>query len=130
MSFLEQYYYQDPSPPDEYLFCVICAIAIQVLLISKRANWLPCMLDLDEEHLTYMKESFEEKAQGIFNVYYRRSRISTLQTLVLFTAYGDILNCYTELGAYWILSGNVIRMVIYNNNNNNTNNKCYNIINI
>lgn len=122
MAFLEQYYYQDPCPPDEYLFCVICAIGIQILLISKRVNWLPCMLDLDEENLTFMKESFEKKGQEIFEIYYRRSRISTLQTLILFAAYGDILNCQTELGIYWLLTGNAIRMVInYNTKNISTN---------
>lgn len=111
MTFLEQYYYQDPNPCDEYLLSAICAICVRTMSILDRFTLPLCITELTEDEFLEMGNAFQEKAVSIFDYIYRRSRISSVQTLILLTMFVEPPASDSDDTSYWFKTGIAIRMV-------------------
>jgi hypothetical protein len=111
MSFLEQYYYQDPSPCDEYLLCAICAIGARALSMLDRATLPVCIGELSADELVDMECAFRDKTYSIFGLLYKRSQISSVQTLILFTLFAETPESDSDDTSFWFKTGMAIRMV-------------------
>ncbi|KAI8089619.1 fungal-specific transcription factor domain-containing protein [Halteromyces radiatus] len=110
MFFLEQYYYQDPSPCDEYLLCALCTIGVRTLTLLDRSALPPCILELTEDEFMEMGKAFKKRALSIFDLIYKRSRISTVQTIILMTLFVESHDTDFDDTSYWFKTGMAIRM--------------------
>ncbi|SAM01672.1 hypothetical protein [Absidia glauca] len=111
MSFLEQYYYQDPSPCDEYLLCAVCAIGARALSMLDRATLPACIGELSADELVDMECAFRDKTFSILDLFYKRSQISSVQTLILFTLFAETPENDSDDTSFWFKTGMAIRMV-------------------
>lgn len=111
MSFLEQYYYQDPNPCDEYLLCAVCAIGARALSLLDRTTLPVCIRELSADELGRMEGAFRDKAYSIFDLIYKRSQISSVQTLILFTLFAETPETDSDDTSFWFKTGMAIRMV-------------------
>ena len=71
-------------PPDEYLLSVICVVAIDFL--SFQDDYV-IGTNFHRNTIDTIKQSLRDKAMKIMGIVYRRSRISTLQTLILLSTF-------------------------------------------
>ncbi|ORZ22512.1 fungal-specific transcription factor domain-domain-containing protein [Absidia repens] len=110
LSFLEQYYYQDPSPCDEYLLCAICAISARTLSILDRSALPSCILEMTVDEFFEMGDGFQTKASSILDLIYKRSRISSVQTLILLNMFIEAPDDDSDDTSYWFRTGMAIRM--------------------
>ncbi|KAI9320459.1 fungal-specific transcription factor domain-containing protein [Dichotomocladium elegans] len=105
--FLEQYYFQNPHPPDEYLVYAICAIACQFMI--REGN--PIMrYGVSPETLLSLHQVFREKAEKLLTIVYRRSKISTIQTLILLATFVNTSQDKDDDMLQWFTCGTAIRM--------------------
>ncbi|KAG2221952.1 hypothetical protein INT45_010476 [Circinella minor] len=109
LSFLEQYYFQNPEPPDEYLLSVMCVVAIDFLYYQ---DDYVSGTNFHRETIDTIKHSLRDKAMKIMGIVYRRSRISTLQTLILMSAFVTLCDLGEEEddSVHWLVTGTAIRM--------------------
>ncbi|CAO3586366.1 unnamed protein product [Absidia cylindrospora] len=110
LSFLEQYYYHDPSPCDEYLLCAMCAISARTLSRFDRSTLPACILELTDDQLFEMGCALQDKAVGLFDLIFKRSRISSVQTLILLTMFVEPPARDSDDTSYWFKTGMAIRM--------------------
>ncbi|KAI8142019.1 fungal-specific transcription factor domain-containing protein [Fennellomyces sp. T-0311] len=109
LSFLQQYYYQNPGPPNEYLLSAMCAIGMDFLNFQ---DGLVVGTDISRDTVWSMKRCLGDKAAKVLQVAYRRSQISTVQTLILLTLFltlsyeGDD----EEDSIHWITAGIAVNM--------------------
>ncbi|KAI7866613.1 fungal-specific transcription factor domain-containing protein [Spinellus fusiger] len=110
LSFLEQYYFHNPSPPDIYLLHTICGIGIHVLQVEFESGMHPCS-SLTINGVKSLYDRMMEKAREVMSIAHKRSRISTVQTLALITLFGEKED--TSINAtpfHWFSAGMAIRM--------------------
>ncbi|KAI8142016.1 fungal-specific transcription factor domain-containing protein [Fennellomyces sp. T-0311] len=109
LSFLQQYYYQNPHPPDEYMLSAMCAIGMDFLNFQ---DGLVVGTDISRDTVWSIKRSLGDKAAKILQVAHRRSQISTLQTLIMLTIFLNISSGDEdeEDSVQWITSGIAINM--------------------
>jgi hypothetical protein len=105
--FLEQYYFHNPSPPDKYLLYAITCIGTALFIpdISLVQNFKFTIDQLHELHIC-----LKSKAYKLLSIVYKRSMISTVQTLMLlsmFVGHGDNDD---EDTSHWFITGMAIRM--------------------
>lgn len=104
--FLEQYYFHNPTPPDQYLLFAITSIGtslfIPEILSIKTFDFTP-------EQLAETCNDLRAKAHKILNVVYKRSMISTVQTLMLLSMFVSHDNDEEDT-AHWFITGMAIRM--------------------
>lgn len=84
IGFLEQFYFHNPTPPDECLVFAIFANSIRMMVAY---NNFDEDVNVDKQTLISLEPIFRQKAEKVMWRLHRRSRISTLQTLVLLTTY-------------------------------------------
>jgi hypothetical protein len=70
------------------------------------------MNELTEDEFLEMGNAFQEKAVSIFDYIYRRSRISSVQTLILLTLFVEPPESDSDDTSYWFKTGIAIRMVM------------------
>ncbi|KAI9268935.1 fungal-specific transcription factor domain-containing protein [Phascolomyces articulosus] len=109
LSFLEQYYFQNPHPPDEYLLSAMCVVATDFLHFQ---DDYVIGTNFDRKTIHIIKRCLRDKAMKIMEVVYRRSRISSLQTLILLATFVTLCDSSDEEddSIHWILTGTAIRM--------------------
>ncbi|KAI8143198.1 fungal-specific transcription factor domain-containing protein [Fennellomyces sp. T-0311] len=106
LSFLEQYYYQNPQPPDEYLLSALCAVATEFLHYQ---DDYVAGTNIHRKTVTALKQSLRDKASKIMGIAYKRSQISTVQTLVLLAMFAVVVDdVEEENSAQWIIAGAAI----------------------
>ncbi|KAI9494485.1 fungal-specific transcription factor domain-containing protein [Zychaea mexicana] len=109
LSFLEQYYFQNPHPPDQYLLGAVCVVATDFLHFQ---DDYVVGTNFDRKTIAIIKQALRDKVMKIMEVVYRRSRISTLQTLVLLAHFVTMCdeNEEEDDSIHWIITGTAIRM--------------------
>ncbi|KAI9268930.1 fungal-specific transcription factor domain-containing protein [Phascolomyces articulosus] len=98
VSFLEQYYFQNPHAPDEYLLYAICAVS--TLFLSMEDD-LVTGTTVCRETVVAVRNSLREKANKILEVVYKRSQISTVQTLVLLSMFVSMAGDDDDDSVHW-----------------------------
>ncbi|CDH54389.1 hypothetical protein RO3G_04562 [Lichtheimia corymbifera JMRC:FSU:9682] len=84
IAFLEQYYFQNPHFPDEHLVYAMCACACQFMV---REGQPMARYGVTPDTLLSLHQIFRERAEKLLAVVYRRSKISTIQTLILLATF-------------------------------------------
>ncbi|KAI8142017.1 fungal-specific transcription factor domain-containing protein [Fennellomyces sp. T-0311] len=109
LSFLQQYYYQNPHPPDEYLLSTMCAVAADFLNIQ---DDIVAGTDIDRGTLKSIQKCLRDKAIKILQVAHRRSQVTTLQTLIILTLFICISSWEDdeEDSIHWLIAGTAINM--------------------
>ncbi|KAI7878639.1 hypothetical protein K492DRAFT_164679 [Lichtheimia hyalospora FSU 10163] len=80
VSFLEQYYYQHPQPPNMHLLYAMCTLGAQCLIRKKNTTH-------DRDTLTRIYKALRAKAEQILENVHKRSKLSTVQALLLLTTF-------------------------------------------
>ncbi|KAI9494489.1 fungal-specific transcription factor domain-containing protein [Zychaea mexicana] len=107
VSFLEQYYFQNPHEPDEYLLYAICAVATQFLSME---DDLVTGTTVSRETVVSVRNNLRERANKILEVVYKRSQISTVQTLILLSMFVSMAQDDDDDSVHWFITGTAIRM--------------------
>lgn len=76
---MEQYYFQNPCAPDEYLLYAIAYIGSQL--------FTPKESEMTESDITQIRECLRDKAFQILGIVYKRPYVSTVQSLLVLTSY-------------------------------------------
>jgi Fungal specific transcription factor domain len=95
---------------DEFLLAAICAIGARFLpedIVYAAPRQDGKSFDIVKRKSTDIVKFFEHKANTILDIAFKRSRISTLQTLVLITMYFEHSNDPEETSARWFIAGAV-----------------------
>ncbi|KAI8143193.1 fungal-specific transcription factor domain-containing protein [Fennellomyces sp. T-0311] len=107
VSFLEQYYFENPHHPDEYLLYAICAVATQFLSME---DDLVTGTTINRETVITIRHCLREKANRILEIVYKRSQISTVQTLILLSMFVSMSSDDDDDTVQWYITGTAIRM--------------------
>ncbi|CEG84917.1 hypothetical protein RMATCC62417_18660 [Rhizopus microsporus] len=103
VEFLEQYYFQNPSAPDEYLLYAIAYIGSQL--------FTPKESEMAESDMVQIKECLKDKAFQILGIAYKRPYVSTVQSLLVLTSHViDDQDADDEDTGHWIIAGLAIRL--------------------
>ncbi|KAG0164247.1 hypothetical protein DFQ30_010236 [Apophysomyces sp. BC1015] len=109
ITFLEQYYFHNPNPPDEYLLYAVCSVGARFLSVDFDPH-MESISNISSSTVMWLRMEFRRKAKKILEVVYKRSKISTIQTLMLLTMFVDASEHETEDTAHWFTTGMAIRM--------------------
>ncbi|KAI9252414.1 fungal-specific transcription factor domain-containing protein [Phascolomyces articulosus] len=101
-SFLLQYYYQFPEPLEKHLFYAVCAMGCQFL---PRAG-----LTGDSSAERKIGRLLRDKAMGVMHFAYKRSSITTLQTLLMMSLLAPNSDNGEGSSTNWLVLGAAIRM--------------------
>lgn len=99
IAFLEQYYYANPHPPDHYLLYAMFASAIRLVPIS--GFHLPGGTFVGEQDISALRHSLRAESQRAVELAHKRSRISTVQTLIILTMFMDMSDNDEEDTMHW-----------------------------
>ncbi|KAI8889408.1 hypothetical protein K501DRAFT_100454 [Backusella circina FSU 941] len=107
IQFLEQYYFQNPCPPDKFLLWTIISIGAKVAQV-----WTS---DIDNfnyttDQLQDVHQRFSQLARGILSLVHQRSMISTVQTLLLLSMLVHEEKNEDEDTSHWVVVGLAIRL--------------------
>ncbi|ORZ16412.1 fungal-specific transcription factor domain-domain-containing protein [Absidia repens] len=83
---------------------------VRTLSIFDRSTLPSCILELTDDELFEMGCAFQDKALGLFDLIYKRSRISSVQTLILLTMFVEPPASDSDDTSYWFKTGMAIRM--------------------
>ncbi|KAI8065137.1 fungal-specific transcription factor domain-containing protein [Gongronella butleri] len=109
-AFLEQYYYQYPSPCDEYLLSVVCATSLRRVHLLSPTDWPDALLGLNETKQIDIYKVLHAKVNSLLDIVAKRSRISTIQSLILLTLFVEPPSSDPGDASYWFMTGVTIRM--------------------
>ncbi|KAI8142002.1 hypothetical protein BJV82DRAFT_156677 [Fennellomyces sp. T-0311] len=106
LSFLQQYYYQNPGPPDEYLISTICAIGVSFMFFD---GDFVAGTKVDRRTLNSIYRHLLDKATKILGIAHHHPQISTLQTLLLLAIFITISagDDDEEASMHWMIIGTV-----------------------
>lgn len=85
MSFLEQYYFENPQPPDENLLCAVCALATQFMVNEQ--DWIATGQSFTRDMLLEAQKELQKKSEKVLENVHRKSKLSTVQALILITMF-------------------------------------------
>ncbi|KAL0074955.1 fungal-specific transcription factor domain-containing protein [Phycomyces blakesleeanus] len=109
IGFLEQYYYHNPNPPDEYLLYAICAIGARFINFESQID-LREYCNISTEDLRTLQVTLLTRAREILGVVYKRSRVGSVQTLLILTMFVEDSDDDAEDTSHWFITGMAIRM--------------------
>ncbi|KAI9284109.1 fungal-specific transcription factor domain-containing protein [Umbelopsis sp. AD052] len=98
---------------DEYLLAAICGIGARFLpedIVYATPRQDGSGFDIVRRKSSDIVKFFEHKANTVVDIAFKRSRISTLQTLLLITMYFEHSHDIEETSARWFIAGVAIRM--------------------
>ncbi|KAI9260688.1 fungal-specific transcription factor domain-containing protein [Phascolomyces articulosus] len=98
--FLTQFYYQYPQPLDKYLFYSVCAVG---------CHFLPPELK-NQNEISTIGRLLRKKAMGAMGHSYRRSNITTVQTLILLATLAPGSESCDGSSTNWLILGAAVRM--------------------
>lgn len=84
IAFLEQYYFQNPTLPDEYLLYSICSVAGKYMAKERQ---LLAKHNISVETMYSLNQILYERAEKVLDTVFRRSSINTVSTLVLLASF-------------------------------------------
>lgn len=103
---MEQYYFHNPTPPDKYLLFAMTSIG--TALFIPEISTIKCF-NFTPDQLAKIRDVLRAKANRILSVVYKRSMISTVQTLMLLSMFVSH-DTDDEDTAHWFITGMAIRM--------------------
>ncbi|ORX48021.1 hypothetical protein DM01DRAFT_1338856 [Hesseltinella vesiculosa] len=109
-AFLEQYFYQDPYPCDEYLLCVICATSLRILHLLSPTQLPPALLPIPLPAQISLYKALHAKVNRLTENISSRSRITTIQAMILFILFVEPPASDPEDTSYWLKTGLIVRM--------------------
>ncbi|KAI9006295.1 fungal-specific transcription factor domain-containing protein [Phycomyces nitens] len=109
IGFLEQYYYHNPSPPDEFLLYAICSIGARFVNFESHSD-LRSYCNITTEDLLVLQATLLSRSRDILKIIYKRSRIGSVQTLILLTMFVEDSEDDSEDTSHWFITGMAIRM--------------------
>ncbi|OAD71479.1 Zn(2)-C6 fungal-specific transcription factor [Phycomyces blakesleeanus NRRL 1555(-)] len=104
IGFLEQYYYHNPNPPDEYLLYAICAIGARFINFESQID-LREYCNISTEDLRTLQVTLLTRAREILGVVYKRSRVGSVQTLLILTMFVEDSDDDAEDTSHWFITG-------------------------
>ncbi|KAI7879302.1 hypothetical protein K492DRAFT_208357 [Lichtheimia hyalospora FSU 10163] len=107
IGFLEQYYFQNPQPPDEYLLYTICAVACHFMIKEKDLN---TRYKITVDTIRSLHQCFQTRAQKLLETVFRRSKLSTVSALVLLASFVNMSQGEDDDRLQWFMCGTAIRM--------------------
>jgi hypothetical protein len=107
VQFLEQYYFQNPCPPDKFLLWTIIAMGAKMAQV-----WTGDMdnFNYTTQQLHTVHRRFCDLAHGILALAHQRSMISTVQTLLLLGMLVREEKQEDEDTSHWVIVGLAIRL--------------------
>ena len=105
--FLEQYYYHTPTPPDKYLLYSITLIGLAIYSPEVKGSH---QFTLTKEEILETYQDLKVKIHKLLSILYKRSMISTVQTLMLMSMFVGHDNDDDEDTGHWFITGMAIRM--------------------
>ncbi|KAI8980499.1 fungal-specific transcription factor domain-containing protein [Pilobolus umbonatus] len=106
IQFLEQYYFHNPTPPDSYLLWAITSIGAKICA-PDASHMEICNFSI--EQLEKIHRALRSKAETLLATAYKRSMISTVQTLILLSMQSELYE-NDENVSQWFIAGSAIRM--------------------
>ncbi|KAI7883058.1 hypothetical protein K492DRAFT_205750 [Lichtheimia hyalospora FSU 10163] len=108
MSFLEQYYFENPQPPDENLLCAVCALATQFMVNEQ--DWIATGQSFTRDMLLDAQTALQRKSEKVLENIHRKSKLSTVQALILITMFMNLGGVEEDTSMRWFVCGTAIRM--------------------
>ena len=85
IAFLEQYYFQNPHLPDEYLLYTICSVTCKYMVKEKD---LLAKHNISVDTMYAVGQQLYDRAEKVLETVFRRSNIYTVSALILLASFG------------------------------------------
>lgn len=96
IAFLEQYYFHNPCPPDKYLLYAVLAVATRFMLAGPSEDRL-----WDRDVILSLRQTLWNRAEEVLINVHRRSKVSTVQTLILLSIFFDMTENVEDDTFHW-----------------------------